>query len=323
MPRNSEVVRSRFGLLAAVLAVATFAGAAIAQEPTGQNVDRARLLRDQTRMQGDPYSEENGVDDGRAVESPNDPDLGEQEILKRVDRYEPFTVSLSAPFYYTSNVALVRNGEESDVIFAPGAGITYAPRFTRTLYGSFTLQQSFFYYDRFSELDFGSSDFRAGLTYLLPKLHNLLLRAEYDYNRLTFSNSFDEFFSNHSLFFNAEIPFRFGRAQQLSLGADTNVSLHAEPEGPRRNDFDLYAGYSARLTRAFTVDAVARVFVRDYHENDRVDVSEILALSANYRITKCLSASAASTFAWSQSNQSVFDYNVVNIGGAFTLSFRF
>lgn len=323
MARNSEFVRSGFGLMAAVLSVGIFAGSALAQEPAVRNVDRARLLQEQSPMQSDPYSEENGVDNGRAMESPNDPDLGEQEILKRIDRYEPFAVSLSAPFYYTSNVALVRSGEESDLLFAPGFGITYAPRFTRTLYGMFAIQQTFFYYDRFSDLDFGSSDFRAGLTYLLPKLHNLLLRAEYDYNRLTFSNSFDEFFSNHSLAFGAELPFRFGRAQQVSLGTDANISLHADPDGPQRNDFDLYAGYSARLTRALTLDAVARLFVRDYHESDRVDVSEVLAISANYRITKCLTAGAASTFAWSQSNQSVFDYDVVNIGGAFTLSFRF
>ena len=309
--------------MAAVLSVGMLAGSALAQEPTVRNVDRARLLQSQSPMQGDPYAEENGVDDGRAVESPNDPDLGEQEILKKVERYEPFAVSFSAPFYYTSNVALVRSGEESDVLFAPGVGLTYAPRFTRTLYGVFGIQQTFFYYDRFGELDFGSSDFRAGLNYLLPKLHNLVLRAEYDYNRLTFSNSFDEFFSNHSLAFGAELPFRFGRAQQLSVGTDVNISLHADPDGPRRNDFDLYAGYSARLTRALTLDAVARLFVRDYHDGDRVDVSEVLAISANYRISKCLTASAASTFAWSQSNQSVFDYDVVNIGGAFTLSFRF
>lgn len=323
MARNSEFIRSRFGLVAAVFSIAMFAGSALAQQPTGQDVDRAQLLRSQSAMQGDPYSEENGVDDGRAVESPNDPDLGEQEILKKVERYEPFAVSFSAPFYCTSNVALIRSGEESDVLFAPGFGVTYAPRFTRTLYGMFAIQQTFFYYDRFSELDFGSSDFRAGLTYLLPKLHNLLLRAEYDYSRLTLSNSFDEFFANHSLALGAELPFRFGRAQQVSLGTNANISLHAEPDGPRRNDFDIYAGYSARLTRALTLDAVARVFVRDYHEGDRVDVSEVFAISANYRITKCLTAGAASTFAWSQSNQSVFDYNVVNIGGAFTLSFRF
>src|ERR1041385_1373218 len=66
--------------------------------------DRAQLLRPPSSAT-DPYSEENGVDNGRAAESENDADVGEQEILKRIERYEPFTVSIATPIYYTSNVA--------------------------------------------------------------------------------------------------------------------------------------------------------------------------------------------------------------------------
>jgi hypothetical protein len=274
-------------------------------------------------MHTDPYSLENGVDDGHAVESPNDPDLGEQQILKRIERYEPFSVSVATPFYYTSNVALANSGERGDLLVAPTAGITYAPQFSRTFFGAFTVQQQSFYYDRYGDLDFGSFDFRAGLLYILPKLHNLILRGEYEYNRLTFSNSFNEFFSNHSVFVSAEVPFRIGRAQQFSLGADANLSVHAEPAPPRRHEFDLYAGYAVNLTRSFSLDAAGRIFVRDYYTADRTDVSEVFALTANYRVTKCFSASAASTLAWSQSSKSVFDYSVANIGGALSLNFRF
>jgi predicted transcriptional regulator YdeE len=150
-----------------------------------------------------------------------------------------------------------------------------------------------------------------------------MLRGEYDYNRLTFSNSFNSFFDNHSLFFSAELPFRFGRAQQLSIGADTNVSLGASPSAPQRDEFDVYVGYAVSLTRSFSVGAVGRIYVRDYRSFSRTDVSEILALTANYRINKYLSAGAATTLAWSQSDKSVFDYEVANIGGALSLTFKF
>jgi hypothetical protein len=285
--------------------------------------DRAELLRKPVVSQTDPYSEENGVDNGRAVESPNDPDLGEQEILKRIERYQPFSASVATPFYYTSNVALSRNGEQGDLLFAPAAGVTYAPRFTRTLFGSISISKQEFYYNKFGELDFGSFDFRAGLSCILPKLHNLMLRGEYGYNRLTFSNSFNDFFSNHSIFFSAELPFRIGRAQQFSLGADTSISIHAEPSPPRRHEFDLYAGYAASLSRSFSLGATARIFVRDYQSIDRTDVSEVFALSANYQINKYFSAGAASTLAWSQSSKSVYDYHVANIGGTLSFSFKF
>lgn len=319
MPGVVHFVRSR--LAAGLLAVLLIGVPVYAQQVSVQ--DRAQLLRSPTTSRTDPYSEENGVENGRAVESDNDADIGEQEILKRVERYEPFSVSFAAPFYYTSNVALVRNGEHSDAVFAPAAGVTYAPRITQTLYGSFTIQRQEFYYDKFSALDFGSFDFRAGLTWILPKAHNLLLRAEYDYNRLTFSNSFNDFFNNHSIFLNAELPFRFGRAQQVSIGADTNLSLSSSPSAPQRHEFDVYVGYAVSLTRSLTLGAVGRVFVRDYQSVDRTDVSQVLALTANYRITKQLSAGAATTFARSRSSKSVFDYDVANFGGAVSLTFKF
>src|SRR5436305_10014456 len=163
---------SRFvaGLLAA-MALLVPASALRAQQVQVQ--DRAQLLRPPVSST-DPYSEENGVTNGRAVESENDADVGEQEILKRIQRYEPFTISIATPIYYTSNVALVRNGEQSDTIFAPAAGITYAPRFTQTFYGSFSVSRQEFYYDKFSARNFGSFDVRAGLSTLLPKSHNLL-----------------------------------------------------------------------------------------------------------------------------------------------------
>ncbi len=324
MPGVFDRGGSFFRVAAGVLTIAVFCGLAAATH--GQQVsvqDRAQLLRPPPPTTTDPYSEENGVEDGRAVESPNDPDIGEQEILKRIERYQPFSASVSTPFYYTSNVALTRNGEQGDVLVAPAVGVSYNPRITQTLYGSVSLSRQEFYYNKFTALNFGSFDFRAGLSYVLPQAHNLVLRGEYNYNRLTFSNSFNDFFNNHSLFLSAELPFRIGRAQQISVGADTNISLGSSPSTPRRHEFDVYVGYAVSLTRSLSLGAVGRVFVRDYTNVSRTDVSEVFALTASYRITKYFYAGAATTIASSQSSASVFDYDVANIGGALSLNFRF
>ena len=324
MPGGFDFSGVRIRLAAGLLAVGVFSVPVIGVRAQDVSVqDRAQLLRPPPSPGSDPYAEENGVDNGRAVESPNDADIGEQEILKRIERYQPFTASVATPFYYTSNVALTRSGEQGDVLFAPAVGITYAPRFTSTLYGSFSLQRQEFYYNKFSALNFGSFDFRAGLSYVLPRAHNLILRAEYDYNRLTLSNSFNEFFTNHSIFLSAEVPFRIGRAQQVSLGADTNVSLSASPSPPRRHEFDFYVGYAVSLTRSLSLGAVGRVFVRDYRNISRTDVSEVFALTANYRINKYFSAGVATTLASSESSKSVFDYDVANVGGSLSFTFRF
>jgi hypothetical protein len=259
-----------------------------------------------------------------AVAAPNDADIGEQQILKRNEKYEPFTVSIGTPIFYTSNVALTRSGEVGDLIEAPVAAIYYQPRITKTLYGLVDIRQQFFYYDTYSGFDFGSLDVEAGLNYFLPQFHNLILRGEYDFNRLTSSgSSFDEFYENHSIILSAELPFHFSRAEQASLGVNANISVAADHQPPRRNDYETYAVYSLHLTRALSIDAVGRVVVRDYYQNDRTDLSEILSCTANYRLTNWWTVSAISSLANSNSNHSVFDYSVANVGGAVAFTAKF
>ena len=317
---HPSLLRCRNCLPLLLIFLVASAGSARAQ---GTDADRARLLRSQAEIQPVGIGTANGVDQNYAAASPNDPDLGEQAILKRVEKYEPFTIEVGAPIYYTSNVALVDRGAVSDVIIAPVAGITYAPKFSRTLYGEFSLRQQFFYYNENSGFNFASFDVLAGLVYYIPKLNNLTLRANIDYNRLTGTDNFDDFFSNYALQLSAEVPIRIGRAQQISFGVDANVSLYAHPEPPRRNDFGAYVGYAVNVSRSFSIDAAARVVARPYDSGGRTDVSEVLALSANYRIRDYLTLSAISTFVANQSNRSVFDYQVFNIGGGVAVTWKF
>ena len=287
-----------------------------------QSQNRADIFRSQPNPTYGPNAP-SGEDQGYAVASPNDKDLGEQQILKRREEYKPLTFSVSTPVYYTSNVALTRSGEEGDVLFSPGITVSYQPRLTKTLYAEIGVSQQFFVYDRFSELDFASFDAIAGLAYYLPQFHNLSLRARYDYNRLTDTDNFDEFFVDHSYILSANMPFRISRAQQLAVGIDTALAFWSHPDAPRRNDYSFYVGYSVNLSRSFSIDTSARVAVRDYYVGDRTDVSEIFALSANYRINEWFMLSFLSSFAWNQSNHSVFDYDVANVGGGAALVIRF
>jgi len=304
-------------------ALAVLVPALVLGQNTDQTQNRAELLRAQANPSYGPNVSPSGEEQGYAIASPNDKDLGEQQILKRAEEYKPFTVSVYAPFYYTSNVALTRSGEKDDVLIAPGVSVIYQPRITKTLYGEIGVVQQFFYYDRFPELNFASFDAIAGVVYYLPNVHNLTLRARYDYNRLTDTDNFDEFFVNHAFILSAELPFRIGRAQQISVGIDTELSFWANPDAPQRNDYAFYATYDVALSRSFSIDAAARLAVRDYHVGDRTDVSEIFSLSANYRIRDWLNLSFLSSFAWNQSNHSVFDYSVANVGGGVALTLKF
>ena len=306
----------------------------IANEALAQNANQAALTREQAPSAFPATVPATGVEAGNVPAAPGDADLGEQQILKRTEKYQPFTISAGVPFYWTSNVALSRNNEQSDFVVAPAAAAFYEPRITPNLYGLIDVREQLFYYDRFDEFNFGSFDVEAGLRYLVPQWHNLLLRLEYDYNRLTKKDSFSAFFQNHGFILNAEVPFRLDRAQQLSFGVDVNISAAAEesnqPPPPnissisaRRNEYETYLAYSAIVTRSFFINAVGRIVVRQYWEGGRDDVNEILALTANYRVNKYLTASAVGTFGLNQSNQSVFDYQVSNIGGAVAFLVKF
>src|SRR2546430_10563753 len=296
-----------------------------ANDGSAQTANQAQLTREQVPSPFAPTVPASAVGGGPVVAAPGDADLGEQRILKHVDEYQPFTISAGMPFYWTSNVALTSSGEQSDFVLAPAAAAFYEPRITSTLYGLIDVREQLFYYDQFDNFNFGSFDVEVGFRYLVPQWHNLLLRLEYDYNRLTEKNSFAAFFQNNGFILDAEIPFHFGRAQTLTLGADLHISAaatdsHQAPNinaiSAQRSDYAVYAGYSAVLTRSFFINAVGTLVVRQYYEGGRDDISEILALTANYRVNKYLTLSAVSTLAASQSNQSVFDYQVAKIGRA-------
>ena len=321
MPLEAYFIKSPSFFFGLMISAALFVAGSLHAQDRGQSQDRAALLRAQANPSHGP-DETSGEDEGYAVASPNDKDLGEQQILKRAEEYKPFTFSFAAPFFYTSNVALTNRGVEDDVLVAPVVALTYQPRITQNFYGEISLVQQFFYYDRFSELNFTSFDTFVGVVYYLPQFHDLSLRARYDFNRLT-DDSFNEFFTNHSIILSADLPFRIGRAQHLSVGINTEFSFASDPDGPRRNDYSFYIGYSVNLSRSFWIDTSARLAVRDYYIGDRTDVSEILALSANYRVRDWLTLSFLSSFAWNQSNQDVFDYHVANVGGGVGLTFRF
>jgi len=308
----------------AILFVAAWSAvvSAYGQRPVGQAVDRAQLLRTEPALREDPY-QTNATGETYAAESPNDPDLREQAILKRQDSYKAFTFAAGIPIFYTSNVALTNTNEQGDVIFSPAVGFSYTPRINPTLFLNFSAGIQEFYYDEFDALNFGSLDIRAGVTYIIPKLHDLSLHAEYAYNRLMEENSFDGFFMSHGLNFNIDLPFRIDRAQTFSVGFNAFVNLHSDPAPPGRSDFDIYAAYSVNIARAVTLNAIGRLALRDYCDADRTDVSEILSIGAAYRFYDWWSVAATGTFAHSDSDRDIFDYNVVNIGGALTFTYRF
>ncbi len=295
-----------------------------AQTPMS-DVDRAQWMREQAGGPTIDTGNTAGVENGEAVSTPNDSDMGVQQILKRQSTaYQAFTISAGAPVYYTSNAQLMKHGSRADVIVAPVAAIYYEPKIADNLYAFADARYQQFYYGNFPDFDFASLDLEVGLIYTVPTLHDLILRGEYDYNRLSQSDRIgDEFFQNHSIILNAELPFQLSRDARVSIGTDANISVAADHQAPRRNDYDAYAGYGVFLTRQFIFSATGRIVVRDYYEGNRVDVCPIASLTATYRLTPWWDVSVIGTFAHNNSNHDNLDYDVANLGGAMAFAIKF
>src|SRR5882762_4292139 len=120
-----------------------------ANEGSAQTANQAQLTREQAPSAFPPSVPPSGAEGGNVAAAPGDADLGEQQVLKRVEEYQPFTISAGVPFYWTSNVALTRSNEQSDFVVAPAAGAFYEPRITQNLYGLIDVREQLFYYDRF------------------------------------------------------------------------------------------------------------------------------------------------------------------------------
>src|SRR3954468_23327907 len=162
---------NRSVLVTIVSASTLMIASAISSRGQSGQIDRAQMSRDQVSTAPAPTLTTTSVDDSHVVTSPNDADLGEQQILKRNDTYQPFVVSVAVPFYWTSNVALTNNGEQDDFLVSPVVAIAYQPRIANNLYAYASLREQQFYYADHSSFNFGSFDAEIGLTYTVPQIY--------------------------------------------------------------------------------------------------------------------------------------------------------
>src|SRR5437868_14549699 len=110
--RRAKFLRTKVGLSAVAAASVVLTSFQSSYSQTSADVNRAQSVVDQMPTAAGPVVTTTGTDDqGHVVTSPNDPDLGEQQILKRTESYQAFSASIGAPFYWTSNVALTNSGE--------------------------------------------------------------------------------------------------------------------------------------------------------------------------------------------------------------------
>lgn len=247
-----------------------------------------------------------------APSSPGDPDLGQQVILKKPEKAQPFSAYATFSGYYTSNAALTDRDTTDDFFGVGEIGVSYLPRISKDLTAEVTVRQADFRYADLDELDFESLNAGAGLTYIARPLWDLAFSLRYNYNRLTDGNDHREFFKNQTLSLSVLKTFSFSKAHYGYVGY-SSVFGWSDPVAPQRDEHGVFLGYRANLTRALSADLYYRVAYFDY-VNARHDWNQTLVAMLKLDVTRWLSVSVSTSGGWNNSNRNVFDYAAFNAG---------
>ena len=242
-----------------------------------------------------------------------DADLGEQWVMKKNQKTLPFNVFADATVFHTSNVALSHSLELSDWFLVTTVGASYSRPFANIWNLNLFVSDSFFRYNKFSELDFNSLNAGAGISVQVHRLWDTIWSLQYSVNILNGRSSVGQLFNGHSFNLGASKSIRFSSADSLIYGLGGALNI-ADPSSLNRADLGGFATYTVALTRHLSVGGTIRESMLKYTDGSRRDFSSSLALSGRYIVNKWFSLSATAAGTYNQSNEPVFEYKVFNFG---------
>ena len=259
----------------------------------------------------------------RPVENVEDTEnFGVQQLLREEAEPRPFQAFAEVAAFVTNNVALTPRDTLADAFLVATFGMSYKRPLTRGLAFDAGAQVSTFRYDDFPQLSFQSIDAGLGLTYHAEPLGGVDFFARYNYNELIGDESGEAFFHNHTLALGLQKSVVISPAHSVFAGVSGLLGF-ADPKSAERSEIAAYAGYHVNVTRKLDGGLLFCSALYLYTEDHRRDWNQTLSLGLRYRVTEWFSASVSSYFGWNRSNRSAFEYDVVNGGGAVTLSVQF
>jgi hypothetical protein len=251
---------------------------------------------------------------GFAEPSPGDSDLGEQLLLTPRQRYQAFYLYGGVSEFYTSNATLVGDDFGSDWFTMIQAGLNYTPHLTGNLYGEAFVRQDIFRYARYPELNFNSTNLGAGLIYVIRQLGDLSVYGRYGYTFLTNATASNSIYDEQYFKFGLQKPWQINRAQIIWTGLNATIPIAGSPGFALRDQFVGYLNYQVGLTRSLTANAFYQIGYFPFRENQRADWNQIVSGSLTWQAWKWFSASATVSGAFNSSNESFYNYSVLNVG---------
>lgn len=250
-------------------------------------------------------------------------DLGDQVLMKRADVFKHFSAFADISAFYTGNVALTRRDAEPDGYLVAQAGASWRERLGSDGMIDFGVQEALFRYDKFREFDFDSLNLGAGVSWTLRRLWDAQLFVRYNYNRINSGSYYDEkLYDAHSIRIGLQKVWALSRADYLLAGVTVEAGF-SDPASLKRNEYAAYLGYGIQLTRSVAADLLYRAALLDYTDTDRLDLSQTVAIGVHYRPIEPVQLNLNASAGFNRSDRTVFDYDVLNVGGGASLNIEF
>jgi hypothetical protein len=250
-------------------------------------------------------------------------DLGRQELIRA--KPSPLGAYLigNASLYYTSNPSLSNDGGRGDMYFVGGGGAGIRPNLIGGLYLDGHVSEQVFQYAQFSSLNFNYFNAGGGLDYVFENLGQLTASVRYEYQRFLDAGTLDEFYVNNAVTVALFKQFQLNDAMTIQTGWLGSFSVDAQPSSARRHEYDFWVGWRWRILTPLELQTYYILSLFHYPQDSRLDVTHNVGAALNLSFTRWARLTASTGFGANNSTDSFFDYTVVNVGGTFTLDFRF
>jgi len=277
------------------------------------------ILQSGNKIAPDLLQEENAF----APSSPGDSDLGQQLILKRNEKVQPFRFSIDSSEFWTDNAANARAGKKEDWFYSGGVSFSYQPRIGKRFFFDSSLGEHWYRYSKLSELDFESGEASAGLIVIMPELANSILYANYYYNRITQGLGDSPIYTTQSIRVGAQKVFLIDRLQSANVGIQSSFSLETDPVALRRHEYSFNTGYNYKIMRDLIFSITYRASYYDYFKADRQDWYHSFGAALSYQPREWFEIAASYNYTLNRSNRSEFDYDSQLAGPSITAKIRF
>ena len=277
-------------------------------------------LRDQQARMLNVLTDENSF----APQSPGDPDIGQQLILKRNEKTEAFALLLDSGYFFTDNAAQVHRDAKQDWFYVGGGAFSWQPRITRRFYGNLSVAQHWYRYDEFSVLNYESGEAAAGLIVLMPEIWNTIWHVNYFYQRITQGIDNNAIYDTHNLNAGVQKTVFFDRKNSVNLGLLASIALDASPAELKRNEYFAAIGWNYKIKHSMLLSLSYRLLYYDYLNFDgRRDWNNNFSAALVYRPWEWMELAGTWNYTLNSSNKEAFGYNVQLAGPAVSVRMRF